>query len=340
MKRTVFAALILCVANLAVADGRVGVLKEIFKPDRLLVAREYVYVGEKHRVTVYAREDLRLVRQFGRAGEGPQEFKLGHGVNSLGIDVVGNELVIGSVGKMSLFSLDGVFIKEFKVPAFNRLLPVPGGYIASTSLPVPEGFPVQAVVRLDEKMNRREVLLKTDNPQGMGARFQVPRPRTLFRVNGGRIYLADDAETLSIKVFDLAGRPVSVIAGPGEPLAVSREFKQRLETFYRTSPNWKDYWDYVKQHLAFPEYFPAVRDLFADRGLIYVQTFMYRNGNVQWLVFDEAGDVKRRVWLPLDDYYTDEPTLHGVREGFYYYLRENPDKEVWKIHAVPIVVDT
>ena len=336
MKRVLFLLLFLFPVIPGVAGTAVGVVKEVFKPDRFLVARDYVYIGEKHRVTVYAREDLRLLRQFGSAGEGPREFKLGHGVNSLGIDVVENKLVIGSVGKMSLFSLDGDFIKEFKVPAFNRLVPVAGGYMAATSLPMAEGFPVQAVVLLNKNMQRSKVLLKTDNPMGMGARFQVPRPEVKFQVAGRRIYLADDSKTLSIKVFDLAGNPVSDIRHPVDGVAVSREFRRRLQEYYRTDPNWKDYWEYIKQHLTFPDFFPAVRDLFVDKGRIYVQTFVYRDGNAQWLLFGLNGKFKGRAWLPLDNFFSDEATLHGIRDGIYYQLRENPEKEVWEIHGTAI----
>jgi len=339
MKKAVFLLLIFCLIRPAVADGPVGVLEEVFKPDRFLVARDYVYVGEKHRVSVYAREDLRLIRQFGSAGEGPREFKLGHGVNSLGIDVVDDKLVIGSVGKMSLYTLEGKFMKEFKVPSFGRLVPLADWYLAAVSLPVAEGFPVQAVVILDGEMNRRKVLLKTDNPMGMGARFQVPRPRTLFLAEGERIFVSDDSDILSIRVFDLAGNPVSTIKGPEERVAVSRRFKSMLETFYRTSPDWKDYWGYIQQHLAFPDYFPAIRDMFVDQGLVYVQTFVYRDGNAQWLLFGVDGKFKGRAWLPLDNFYTDEATLHGVRDGIYFYLRENPDKEVWEVHAVPVATN-
>ena len=99
---------------------------------------------------------------------------------------------------------------------------------------------------------------------------------------------------------------------------------------------WKNFWNYLKQYLTFPDHFPAVKDFFIDQDLIYVQTFQVKNRQIKWLVFDLKGNLQGNTHLPAINFYTDQVTLHGILDGFYYYLEENIEKEVWEINSFKI----
>jgi len=109
-----------------------------------------------------------------------------------------------------------------------------------------------------------------------------------------------------------------------------------MKTYYQTSPDWKNYWNYLKQYLSFQDYFPAVRDFFIDQDLIYVQTFELEKSRIKWLVFDLNGNLKKEARLPVIDFYTDHSPLHGIRQGLYYYLEENIEEEAWEVKRLPI----
>jgi hypothetical protein len=119
-------------------------------------------------------------------------------------------------------------------------------------------------------------------------------------------------------------------------LKIPDAYIEKLKHYYQTSPDWKNFWNYLKQYLTFPDHFPAVRDFFIDQDLIYIQTFQVKNQQAKWLVFDLRGNLKGTTFLPVTDFYTDHLPLHGILDGLYYYLRENLEEEAWEINWVKI----
>jgi len=320
----------------AVFPGQAEVLPEVMKPDQFLLSGNRMYIGEKHRVYILSLPDVKLVQTIGKPGEGPGEFKLGHGINNLTIDVVDGKLAIGSIGKLSLFTLAGKFLEEFKVPAFSHFIPIKGGYISSTSVAKGEDLPVQGIVLFDREMKRKKILLETTLFTGMGADIPVPKPSHKFLVYGNNIYVSGDRESIAIEVFDLEGNRRSRISYPAKRNRITQEYIRKLKNYYKTSPDWKNYWDYLKQYLSFPDYFPAVRDFLIDRDLIYVQTFEVENQRIKWLVFDLNGNLKKEARLPVIHFHTDRSPLHGIRQGTYYYLEENIEEEAWELKKIQI----
>ncbi len=336
MKKMVTVIVMVFIFCPSIVLGSKKILYEVSKPDAFLLTKNHIYIGEKHRVYIYSLQDLKLIKKFGNPGEGPGEFKLGHGINSLTIDAVDGKLAIGSIGKLSLFTLEGNPIGECKVPPMQRFIPVEGGFISSTSLATGEGFQVQGIALFDKEMRRKKILLRTNTPVGMGVKIFVPKPNYKFIVYKEKIYLSSDLDTISIRVFDFKGNRLSPIDHQADKLKVPAAYIEKLKTYYRTSPEWKIFWNYLKQYLTFPDHFPAVRDFFIDQDLIYVQTFQVKNRQIKWLVFDLKGNLKGNTHLPAINFYTDQATLHSILDGFYYYLEENIEKEVWEINRFQI----
>jgi hypothetical protein len=336
MKKMLWLLLIVILSASGVFPGQSAVLPEVMNPDRFLLNGNRLYIGEKNRVYIFSLPDIKLIHTFGQPGEGPGEFKLGHGINSLTIDVVDEKLAIGSIGKLSLFTLTGKFLKEVRVPAFSHFVPIKGGYLSSTSLPVGERLPVQGIVLFDPEMRQRKILVKTSISTGMGAEMPVPKPNYKFLVYGDMIYISGDPASIAIEVFDLEGNRRSRISHPAKRIRVPAGYIRKMKTYFQTSPDWKNYWNYLKQYLTFTDYFPAVRDFFIDRDFIYVQTFEVENRRIKWLVFDLNGNLKKEVRLPVIDFYTDQAPLHGIRQGIYYYLEENIEEEAWEVKRIQI----
>lgn len=336
MKKMIIVILMVFAFCPDIVFGSKGILDEVFQPDAFLLTKNHIYIGEKHRVYIYSLRDLKLIKKFGNPGEGPGEFKLGHGINNLTIDAVDGKLAIGSIGKLSLFTLQGDPIGEHKVPSMQRFIPLEGGFLSSTSLAAEEEFQVQGIALFDKEMRRKKILLRTNTPVGMGVKIFVPKPNYKFIVYKEKIYLSGDLDTISIRIFDFKGNRMSPIVHQTDKLKIPAAYIEKLKTYYRTSPEWKNFWNYLKQYLTFPDHFPAVRDFFIDQDLIYVQTFQVKNRQIKWLVFDLKGNLQGNTHLPAINFYTDQATLHGILDGFYYYLEENIEKEVWEINSFQI----
>lgn len=336
MKNSFIIILMVLIFCLNIVFGSEGVLEEILKPDSFLLFKGNIYIGEKHQVYIYSLQNLKLIKKIGKPGEGPGEFKLGHGINSLSLDVADGKLVIGSIGKLSLYTLEGHPIEEHRIPSMQHFLPLENGFLSSTFLDGGEGYQVQGIALFDPNLKIKKILLKTNHPVGMGVKIIVPKPNYKFIVHQEKIYLSSDLDTIAITVYDLKGNRLSSINHQTDKLKIPDTYIEKLKTYYRTSPDWKDFWNYLKQHLTFPDHFPAIRDFFIDQDLIYVQTFQLKNGVIEWLVFDLKGNLKGHTRLPALNFYTDQAALHGIMGGFYYYLEENIEKEVWEINRSDI----
>ena len=87
-----------------------------------------------------------------------------------------------------------------------------------------------------------------------------------------------------------------------------------------------------KYKVVFPEYFPPPYMFYVNTGRIYVFTWKEKNNSKELLVLDVKGNVQKKVFVPIAD--RDEAVcFSGDR---YYYLKENPDKEMIELHMVEI----
>jgi len=73
-----------------------------------------LYVTQEASVFIYSLKDFKLVKKFGSAGQGPQEFFLVPTV-PLTIDVQMDQIIAVSIRKVSYFTKQGEFIKEVKM---------------------------------------------------------------------------------------------------------------------------------------------------------------------------------------------------------------------------------
>jgi hypothetical protein len=306
-------------------------LKEVVRPDVFILSQNFAYIGEKHQVYIYSLPGYKFIQKFGKAGEGPGEFKLGHGINNLTINVIGDKLVIGSIGKLYVYSLKGELLQEHKVPSMQRFLPAGDGFVSNTSLKGKEGNQVQGVALFNKDLSSKTVLMKSDIPVGMGVKMYIPKPNFKYIVYRNKIYLSESLDKINIGIIDFQGRKLGDISGQFEPLQISKLYKKNLTHYYKTDPNWKNFWNYMKKFLTFPENFPAVRDFFIDEDLIYVQTFLVEDNKTKWKIFDLKGKCKGEALLPIVNLYTDQLPLHAVKQAVYFYLQEEIDGDNWLV---------
>ena len=60
---------------------KIHVLKEVVKPRMIAVNNKFVFVPDRFSVLIYDRQNLKLIKEFGREGQGPK-FKTGRPLNS------------------------------------------------------------------------------------------------------------------------------------------------------------------------------------------------------------------------------------------------------------------
>jgi hypothetical protein len=96
--------------------GKVAVLNQLGNPSALYVHKDHLYIIEFPVIYVYSRDDYRLIKKFGRQGEGPGEF-----IRYARLHFFDETIIVQSQTKFSYFTKDWNFIKDKKTPiGFNR----------------------------------------------------------------------------------------------------------------------------------------------------------------------------------------------------------------------------
>jgi hypothetical protein len=113
MKKTCFVLLIVFLTTFICA-GSVIPLHDLVKPWTINVDKARIYITEGSVVYIYGSGDFKLIKKFGRQGEGPGEFKTNARNMGLEIDLFlhPDHLVINSFHRVSLFTRQGEYIKQ------------------------------------------------------------------------------------------------------------------------------------------------------------------------------------------------------------------------------------
>jgi hypothetical protein len=99
---------------------KLATFPELQKPNSIIIDKDQIFINDGPTIYIYSLKDCSLQKKFGKKGEGPQEFKIspsmfGGGVT---IDVQPDYLLIGSIGRLSFFTREGVYKSERAVTSF------------------------------------------------------------------------------------------------------------------------------------------------------------------------------------------------------------------------------
>ncbi len=109
----VIVLMLLLLSITALYGEKAFTLPQLEKPDSIAIHKNHVYFSDQGSIFMYTLSDLSFVKSFGKAGEGPAEFKI-KPKDNIGVRFVGdgNRLMVNSMAKLSYFDLKGTFIKE------------------------------------------------------------------------------------------------------------------------------------------------------------------------------------------------------------------------------------
>ncbi len=312
------------------------ILNEVNEPKTLNVSGDKLVISESETVLIYSLSKKELIKKFGKNGEGPGEFKLGHGAGSLKIDIMGNELIVNSGGKISWFTQDGEFIREDKIPPMTYLIPVNKNFIGNCLSPVKESFPSLSVCLFDGQMKKTETIFNSEVPVGMGAKMMVPAYNFIYRVYKDRIFLSSGKENIEIRIFSFAGKEEGRFLIKNPQLPITGDFKSRVYDFYKNDPIYKNYWSYMKKNMFFPEFFPGLKDMRIKNDNIYIQTYKMADNKFEWIITDLKGKLQKKILLPQNIESAIAYSPIAISNGKYYYLTEDIDKETWELHLLDL----
>ncbi len=324
---------------------KLGALDEIDRPESLKVSGNELFVVQGAQVFNYSLDNLKLIRTFGRGGEGPGELKKTSQFYNT-VAVTPEHVFIDGMGKVVYFSRDGKLIKEIKKPSnINRMHPVGKNYVGVQFTELEGDVQYFALRLFDAQFKPVKTLLRHKSPMQSSARTNEPVPDIIgFRVWKDKIYVENSRRGFVIEVFDHRGNKLSAITLDQEKQKMTPKDRREAYEFYFQDPLVKQIGvEAFKSMMKFipQDYFPPIQRLEVTDQTIYAGTFKRKKGKYQWLLMDLTGKQRGEIFLPKVNTapllaHIAGVTYDSINNGKLYYLQENEETETWELFAVEI----
>jgi hypothetical protein len=317
----------------APASGElVAKLPEVMNPFFVTIADGRMFIVENevsvHIYTLNAK-GVSFVKTFAREGQGPGEFDFIYVLRPFKdhLDITGSY-------KLARFSLGGDYQSE---------VPVTVGVFKGAAYRLGDGYVIRDVdigdkgtamtVRLYDKDFKlvREIGRRVDSTTIM--KLNPVSSYYSPRVFGDRLYVVDAAHETMVTVYDRNGAQLKEIRLPLEPLKMTAALKEAiikpLKEGWAGSPT---PWAEFEKRLFFPDETPGLDYFEVLDGGFVARTYRYHGDLAEFVRFDTEGREIKRLDLPFTGRLSNG-ILFCFYQGRYYYLRENPEEEVWELHA-------
>jgi len=328
-------------------------LPDITSVYAIKVADDRIYIVDwrQKEIFVFALDDLRMVRRFGRAGQGPGEF------DSPPLPVLLPEgLAVKSFSKILFFSRDGELRREVKIVPTDLMFsgfpvfPVDGRFIGFPFVRDERGRMTSCVGRIYEEdwkpAGDFAWLFPSPTPSpppppgakntGPKEDYRLIRDYCAGTVEGGRIYVADSRKGLSITVFDARGTKIREIRPETAPVRIDRKFREELIASWREEM--KNYLDHFNP--VVPDVLPDFFAFRVDGAEIHAVTPRRRDGLYEIVTMNLEGAVLRRTFaFPLEPSWDYLPAVNNrfdIRDGILYATSYNEERERTELRIRPI----
>jgi hypothetical protein len=330
------ATIALAISSLApglVYAKKEATMQEVVRPTMMTIDGDKLFIVDGHSILIYSMENYTLLKKFGKAGEGPQEFLVNYR-NGPGMMVFPTPkfLLVNTDNKLFHFTRDGEYIKEQRAPLYAVFMPLSSGYTANGFGPDEENHRVLTVNLHDPELNRVKELFVSNRVLDASIWEDLPKNPFYFLNYKDRTYVLAVKYGFCIIVFDQNGKELYRIKKDEPKLKVTDEFKKRALYWGKNESHFKEFFD--PSRFTFKKYFPAIQEIMVSDDRIYAFTFKKKGDDTECVVMDLKGKELKRIYLPMPYKtpigYTLPSTFFGHK---FYRLLDNQEKETWELHA-------
>ena len=311
---------------------KVAVLEEISRPASIAVDNTQLYVVEGTTIFIYSLKNYKLIKKFGKAGEGPMEFR-----QFATVTPHENKLIINSAGKVSFYSTRGKYQREIKGKGgFNFIfLPLKDKFVAF-GITAENSVTYRTVNLFDSQLNKIKEITRYKNF------FQPGKKLNPMEVQGKTYQTLDDKIIIddfdgTFQVIDQAGQLVKSFKPTYQKYKLTDKHKEAILESYKTNPQTRRVYEQVKHLVEFPPYFPPVQGFITADKSIYIHTYRRQGNTAEFFVYDINGKLMKHTWVPFFDITPQAPHQYAILNGKIYQIYENVDDEEWELHINKIL---
>ncbi|MCP4213160.1 MAG: hypothetical protein GY765_00820, partial [bacterium] len=144
------------------AESKTLVLPEILKPVLMTIHDNHLYVLQDTSIYIYSLKGLKLIKKFGRKGEGPKEFMARPFGPPMTMSFYEGKLAVNSNNKLSFFDPKGEYISEMKAPTNSVFYQYKDGFLAVGPAGTEDGSVRIAFRLLAKDFKQKSMFLVTD----------------------------------------------------------------------------------------------------------------------------------------------------------------------------------
>lgn len=344
MKNSKIAVLFLFLILGAMAlAGRIIPLPDMVNPDSVTVEKDRVYITDGVSVYIFSLSptDFKLIKRFGKAGEGPKEFRVPPRVSSvkLQLHVQPDQLVINSMNRVSFFSKEGNYIDEIPAPSGINFTPLGSGYTAYSSytdektLYLTINFHDRSLKKI-KTIFEKEFYVQANKKMNLIKMGCGNRRRAVYWVYKNTLFIEGANDV--IHVFDEKGNKLRDISLDYDKLPIPENKKTLIMKELELLFTGRLMRQLIKEKGYFPDTYPARIFTVAD-GKIYIPTYRKKDGKNEFVIYSTEGKLLKKTYLPFKDQYILMPYPYTFGNSHLYQLFDNGEDETWELHIHPVL---
>ncbi len=333
-------------------SNEVKEMPQLVYPKNLIVENDRILITDFPHVYLYSINNFKLIKKFGGKGEGPGEFNvdqesMGPKLAGLISDIDGENIYINSQNRLSLFNLNGDYIKVIRPKSFRR---DPGFKVFK------DGFVALKVERDGKKLfsslkicnkNLKEIkeitrypffIRNTNQFRGneLGYDFFERANGTIsFVADSGLIYVSrNNSPHIHIDVFNPLGKLLKTIKYENDKNKITQLFIKSVHRYYVLK-----FKRGLKANLKatkFKENFPGLRKFFVKKDKIYILTYKREGDENEIIILDMNGKFINKKMIPVFEANPEFLYPCSIYKGLFYQIMEVGEEEDWELHITKI----
>lgn len=331
MKKFIFFLLLIFAAN-SLFPVKLATLREVYRPGLITVHKDKVFITEGTNVYIYSSKTFKLIKKFGKKGEGPQEFK-----NYALLYARPDHIVVNSTGKVSIFSREGEFIREFRAPysvGFHQ--PIGKYYVAlGWDMVKKTQYVVFSLYHSSDFKKFKELYRHRYFLQDGKSIDPANKRDPLFWVADKKVFI-DDAVNGLIHMFDENGNKLLSITADYKKIEITRADQKKILNYYKNHIWYKNYYEEYRHRVSFSKYFPIIRHFNVSGKTVYVMTYKKEGNKSEFYLFDFQGKLLKKTMVPVIEANVFEFYPLWIENGKLYQVIENENSEEWELHMEDI----
>jgi hypothetical protein len=331
-KVTVVFTLFLSLCFSAAYAKKLAVLPQLSNPISIEIDKDELYVLDEVVVHVYLLKDYRLLRKFGKKGEGKGELMPNSEI-PLVMNIANGNVFLNSQIKMIRFTKKGEIIKEQRIPFSFQTIPFGKNYV---SIKISTRHSVNSfnVILYDPDFNQLKFLYSRERiPHSRRGKLSLPPELIIVRSSEDKLFVFDQKKGFVIDTFDLEGNRVNHIKMDYPRIKMTETFKRTAEAWFKAQPSFRMATEELREMIYFPDYLPMMRNFVIKDQKLYIQTYKKQGNSSEFIILDLGGKLFKQTFLP--DYEKSPVQLNSSNIFTFYnqkYYHLVKGKSDWEIH--------